>query len=82
MRIPTPRDLILGYGHGRMIGLAMAGLLREEMELGGVITTGPPLPSSCMLVNGPKTRSSVLLLGGAKGLIARMVGRRGRRPRL
>ncbi len=66
--------LMLGYGQGGMASLAIARTLGPEMELGGVMSIGGPLPSSCMLVNGPKIRTPVLLLGGAKGLIARSNG--------
>jgi predicted esterase len=70
-----PREiLILGYGQGGMAGLDTARSLGPEIELGGVISIGGPLPTSCMLVNGPKIGTPVLLLGGAKGLIVRSDG--------
>lgn len=65
---------ILGYGQGGMAALATVRSLGPGIELGGVISIGGPLPASCMLVNGEKARTPMLLLGGAKGLVARSNG--------
>jgi predicted esterase len=60
--------LLFGYGQGGMTALATAKAFKGE--LGGVISIGGRIPSSCMLVSGPKIKTPVLLLGGSKGSIA------------
>jgi predicted esterase len=60
--------LLFGFGQGGMAALAAAKAFKEE--LGGLISIGGPIPSSSMLVNGPKSKTPVLLLGGSKGLMA------------
>ena len=58
------RDIILfGFGQGAMAALAAARNLGEE--LGGIVSIGGPIPSSSMLVNGPKNKTPVLVLGGS-----------------
>lgn len=64
-----PREiLLLGFGQGGMTALATAKEFKGE--LGGVISIGGRIPSSCMLINGPKKATPVLLLGGSKGSLA------------
>lgn len=64
-----PREILLfGFGQGGMTALATAKEFHGE--LGGVISMGGRIPSSCMLVNGPKKTTPVLLLGGSKGSLA------------
>jgi predicted esterase len=64
-----PREIMLfGFGQGGMATLAIAKAY--EGELAGVISVGGRIPSSSMLVNGPKIKTPVLLLGGSKGSIA------------
>ena len=63
------REIILfGFGQGGMAALAIARAC--EGELGGVISIGGRIPSSSMLVSGPKIKTPVLLLGGSKGSMA------------
>jgi predicted esterase len=57
--------LLFGFGQGGMTALATAKAFKGE--LGGVISIGGRIPSSSMLVNGPKIKTPVLLLGGSKG---------------
>jgi predicted esterase len=64
-----PREITLfGFGQGGMAALAIAKACNSE--LAGVISIGGEIPSSSMLVNGPKIKTPVLLLGGSKGSIA------------
>jgi hypothetical protein len=49
---------------------ALATAKEIKGELGGVISIGGRIPSSCMLINGPKKATPVLLLGGSKGSVA------------
>ena len=64
-----PRHVLLfGSGQGGMAALATAKAF--DGELGGVVSVGGPLPSTSMLVNGPKITTPVLLLGGSKGATA------------
>jgi len=64
-----PREIMLfGFGQGGMATLAIAKAY--EGELAGVISVGGRIPSSSMLVNGPKIKTPVLFLGGSKGSIA------------
>lgn len=64
-----PREILLfGFGQGGMTALATAKEIKGE--LGGVISIGGRIPSSCMLINGPKKATPVLLLGGSKGSLA------------
>jgi predicted esterase len=64
-----PREIMLfGFGQGGMATLAIAKACKGE--LAGVISVGGRIPSSSMLVNGPKIKTPVLLLGGSKGSIA------------
>jgi predicted esterase len=64
-----PREIMLfGFGQGGMAALAIVKTCRGE--LAGVISVGGRIPSSSMLVNGPKIETPVLLLGGFKGSIA------------
>jgi predicted esterase len=64
-----PREIMLfGFGQGGMATLAIAKAYKGE--LAGVISVGGRIPSSSMLVNGPKIKTPVLLLGGSKGSIA------------
>ncbi len=60
--------LLFGFGQGGMAALAVAR--HFDGDLGGVIAIGVPVPSSSMLVNGPKIKTPVLLLGGSKGTIS------------
>jgi predicted esterase len=60
--------LLFGFGQGGMAALATARAFKGE--LGGVISIGGRIPSSFMLVNGPKIKTPVLLLGGSKGSMA------------
>ena len=63
------REIILfGFGQGGMAALAIARAL--DGELGGVISVGGRIPSTSMIVNGPKIKTPVLLLGGSKRFIA------------
>ena len=39
-------------------------------ELGGVISIGGPISAGSMLVNGPKIKTPIMLLGGSRGLLA------------
>ena len=57
--------LLFGFGQGGMAALATAKAF--DGELGGVISIGGPIPSSSMLINGPTTKTPVLLLGGTRG---------------
>ena len=59
--------MIFGSGQGGMAALAVAKSLGQDIR--GVISIGGPLPSSSMLVNGPKIGTPVLLLGGSKGAL-------------
>jgi len=57
------RDVLLfGFGQGGLAALASAQALGDE--LGGVISVGGPLPATAMLVNGPKSKTPVLVVGG------------------
>jgi len=60
--------MLFGFGQGGMTALAVSKAF--EGELGGVISIGGPVPSSSLLVNGPKVKTPVSLLGGSKGLVS------------
>ena len=62
----TPREImIIGFGQGAMAALATAASMAEE--LGGIVSIGGPLPSSCTSAKAVKT--PVLVLGGSSGTL-------------
>jgi len=67
----SPRQILLfGYGQGGMAALAtVLHSSISSLSLGGIISIGSTLPSASMLVNGPKNKTPVLLLGGSKGAL-------------
>ena len=60
-----PREIMLfGYGQGGMVALAVAAAL-PDVELGGVVSIGGPLPVSVSTVSAVKIKTPVLVLGGS-----------------
>lgn len=57
--------MLFGYGQGGMAALAAATSLAAEEELGGVISTGGPLPLSVSTISQAKVKTPVLVLGGS-----------------
>jgi hypothetical protein len=49
---------------------ALTATKEFKTDLGGAISIGGRIPSSCMLVNRPKKTAPVLLLGGSKESMA------------
>jgi predicted esterase len=61
------RIIVFGQGEGAMAALATL-LTWERVELGGVICVGGQLPSYATLSGDIKSKTAVLLLGGALGM--------------
>lgn len=59
--------MLFGLGQGGMVALAVAR--KMEDALGGAISIGGPIPCGSMIVNGVKSPTPVLLLGGSNGLL-------------
>ncbi|KAL8942731.1 MAG: hypothetical protein Q9216_001479 [Gyalolechia sp. 2 TL-2023] len=63
----TPRDiLIVGHGQGGMAAMATAALW-NEVELGGVVSIGGPLPPYIRLDSSKPIKTAVLAVGGSLG---------------
>lgn len=71
-----PHEIML-FGYGQGASVALAASLHSSisnLELGGIIAIGGLLPISLSSVSQPKSRTSVLLLGGMKGVLGRDSG--------
>jgi predicted esterase len=63
--------MVFGYGQGASVALATSlHPSISNLELGGIIAIGGLLPITISGLNQPKSRTSILLLGGMKGVLS------------
>lgn len=63
---PAREILIMGHGQGGMAALAVAALW-DDVELGGVVSIGGPLPSYIRSDSAKHIKTPVLVMGGSLG---------------